>query len=207
MELKGKKVLFIGDSITEGAGASSYDKCYVSRFADVTGANVVNRGIGGTGYVNANERGGKFADRIDEYDEDADIVVIFGGTNDFTSRSAELGDIDDNSLYTICGCINNFFRMIVERFPTATVVSVIPTRRSNDRIPSYQNGCMLDDVNNAIRHVCEHYSIPTIDLFYSGTVCPGIEAHRINFTVDGLHPNDVWYDRIANRIAQTLYSL
>ena len=30
MELKGKKIYFLGDSITEGVGASDAEHCYVS---------------------------------------------------------------------------------------------------------------------------------------------------------------------------------
>lgn len=38
MDLKGKKILFLGDSITEGVGVTSYEKSYVSVFADLSGA-------------------------------------------------------------------------------------------------------------------------------------------------------------------------
>ena len=48
MELKNKKVLFLGDSITEGTGASSPETCYVSVFGKISGAEVKNYGIGGT---------------------------------------------------------------------------------------------------------------------------------------------------------------
>ena len=40
MELKGKNIFFLGDSITEGVGASEYDKSYVPVFAELSGANV-----------------------------------------------------------------------------------------------------------------------------------------------------------------------
>lgn len=48
MELKNKKVLFLGDSITAGTGVSSPEKCYVSVFGKISGAIVTNYGIGGT---------------------------------------------------------------------------------------------------------------------------------------------------------------
>lgn len=48
MDLEGKKVLFLGDSITEGVGASSKDTCYVSVFGKISGAEVKNFGISGT---------------------------------------------------------------------------------------------------------------------------------------------------------------
>ncbi len=48
MELQGKKINFLGDSITEGTGASSYETSYVSVFGRQSGAAVRNYGIGGT---------------------------------------------------------------------------------------------------------------------------------------------------------------
>ena len=48
MELKGKKVAFLGDSITEGYGASGVDKTYWSILGQETGAEVFGYGIGGT---------------------------------------------------------------------------------------------------------------------------------------------------------------
>lgn len=51
MELKGKKVVFLGDSITEGVGASCAETRYVDVFASITGTNAVNYGIGGTRFA------------------------------------------------------------------------------------------------------------------------------------------------------------
>ena len=48
MELKGKKIAFLGDSITEGCGTSSIDKTFWSIIAQRTGAECFGYGIGGT---------------------------------------------------------------------------------------------------------------------------------------------------------------
>ena len=48
MELKGKKIYFLGDSITEGVGASDTEHCYVSVFGKLSGAVVKNYGISAT---------------------------------------------------------------------------------------------------------------------------------------------------------------
>ena len=48
MELKGKKIYFLGDSITEGVGASDAEHCYVSVFGKLSGAIVKNYGISAT---------------------------------------------------------------------------------------------------------------------------------------------------------------
>lgn len=51
MQLKGKKVLILGDSITEGVGVSSTEKRYADVFAKMTECRVLNYGICGTRYA------------------------------------------------------------------------------------------------------------------------------------------------------------
>lgn len=49
MELKGKKINFLGDSITEGIiGISNNKNTFISRIADLTGAESRNYGVSGT---------------------------------------------------------------------------------------------------------------------------------------------------------------
>ena len=48
MELKGKKIAFLGDSITEGYGASSVEQTYWNILGRETGAEVFGYGVGGT---------------------------------------------------------------------------------------------------------------------------------------------------------------
>lgn len=90
MELKGKKINFLGDSITEGAGTS----CEAARFTcvlkDIAGLSEIrNYGIGGTRIARqqtvTNEKHDKndYCGRFQSMDDDADIIVVFGGTNDY----------------------------------------------------------------------------------------------------------------------------
>lgn len=90
MELTGKKINFLGGSITEGAGASSPETCYVAdmhRLYNLAAAR--NYGIGGTRIAPQKEVSAEpvwdqdFLGRYAKMDDDADFVVVFGGTNDF----------------------------------------------------------------------------------------------------------------------------
>lgn len=98
MNLTGKEILFLGDSITEGMGTSSNDKNYVSVFAELSGAKVKNYGISGTRIARQTGKAGEvlcdrsFLERVAEMDANADVVVVFGGTNDFASGNAKIGD-------------------------------------------------------------------------------------------------------------------
>ena len=48
MELNGKKIAFLGDSITEGAGVACPENIFWNRIARQTGAQCFGYGIGGT---------------------------------------------------------------------------------------------------------------------------------------------------------------
>ena len=89
MNIKGKKIVFLGDSITEGEGVSDpKEKTYWAVLGKLSGAIVKGYGIGGTRIAeqlvktDAQEDTREFITRVDKMDTDADIVVIFGGTND-----------------------------------------------------------------------------------------------------------------------------
>lgn len=48
MDLKGKKIAFLGDSITAGVGASSLEKAYWNVLSELSGAECYGYGISGT---------------------------------------------------------------------------------------------------------------------------------------------------------------
>ena len=106
MELKGTKINFLGDSITEGAGTSSPDRMFTMLIEREYGAICQNYGIGGTRIARqktpTEEKWDRdFISRVPEMDNDADIVVVFGGTNDFGHGDAPLGTMNDRTPYTL----------------------------------------------------------------------------------------------------------
>ena len=109
MELKGKKIAFLGDSITEGCAASCMEKTYWSLIAKDTGAVSYGYGIGGTRIApqhTPSENPGYdryYLTRVDDMIPDADIIVVFGGTNDFGHGDAAFGTLNDHSADTFCG--------------------------------------------------------------------------------------------------------
>lgn len=112
MELKGKKIYFLGDSITEGVGASDTEHCYVSVFGKLSGAVVKNYGISATRIacqtenLTTTEPDLSFVNRVDSMDSDADVVVVFGGTNDFGHGDAKLGTFESRDPYTFYGAMH-----------------------------------------------------------------------------------------------------
>jgi lysophospholipase L1-like esterase len=209
MELKGKKINFLGDSITEGVGASEYAHCYVEQFAAATGAVCRNYGISGTRiakrrvpYENP-EFDRYYASRVPEMDPDADVVVVFGGTNDYGHGDAPLGEMNDRTVWTYYGALHVLFTALIEKYPAAQIVVLTPLHREDEekRTP------ILKPFVDATRQVAEYYSLPVLDLWANYGIQPRIPVMKNMYVPDGLHPNDAGHAILANKLRAFLEQL
>ena len=213
MELKGKKINFLGDSITEGHGASSKDKCFVSLIGrNEELAEARNYGIGGTrlaiqnGVENVRWDTNAFTQRFDKMDPDADAVVVFGGTNDFGHGNAPIGSFEDRDPETFYGACHYLFAGLTRRYLGKPIVVITPLHRLSE-LQRRENGLMLIDYVNIIREVAEYYSLYVLDLFKISGIQPAIPAVKDAYMPDGLHPNDAGYEILADKIATFLKSI
>ena len=119
MELKGKKINFLGDSITEGVGATDPEAMYVNIVKhDAELAEARNYGISGTRIARqSNDEGSAYCDRYKKMDDDADVVVVFGGTNDFGHGDAPLGTMADRTPDTFYGALHCLYTALTEKYP------------------------------------------------------------------------------------------
>ena len=209
MELKGKKINFLGDSITEGVGASEYARCYLEQFAAATGAICRNYGISGTRIAKRRvpydipEFDRYYASRVPEMDPDADIVVVFGGTNDYGHGDAPLGEMNDRTIWTYYGALHVLFTALIEKYPAAQIVVLTPLHRDDEekRTPT------LKPFVDATRQVAEFYSLPVLDLWANYGIQPRIPVMKNMYVPDGLHPNDAGHAILANKLRSFLEQL
>ncbi len=216
MELKGTKINFLGDSITEGAGTSSHDKMFTMLIEREYGAICQNYGIGGTRIARqktpTNEKYDRdFVSRVPEMDNDADIVVVFGGTNDFGHGDAPIGTMSDRTPYTFYGALHCLYTALIEKYPGVPIVVLTPLHRITEDIPTGDNkpapvGTLKEYVN-IIREVAEYYSLPVLDLFKESGLQPKIPVIQQKYVPDGLHPNDAGNEILAHKIARFLEML
>ena len=215
MELKGKIIDFLGDSITEGVGVKDRAKNrYDNRLKEKYGLSAVyNYGIGGTRLAHQSMPSAKyrhdlcFCGRAYDHNPSADIIVVYGGVNAYLHGDAPFGAWGDRTNDTFIGACHYLFSEMVKKYPAARIVVLTPLQTSYDQNPSANTGKPLIDYVDAIIKVAAHYSLPVLDLYRTAGICPRIPEHIPLFMPDGLHPNDAGAARIAERLAAFLQSL
>lgn len=217
MDWSGKVINFLGDSITQGVGASCEATNYVSRIKILLNLQKANNyGIGGTRIAPRRiptEHAvfeNPFANRVDAMDPDADGVVVFGGTNDFGHGDAPLGTIADTGVATFYGAMKDLCEKLINKYPGKPIVIITPLHRcsEDDILADDENkmalGHPLADFVQAEREVAALYSLPVLDLWSVGCLQPRVPVVKEMFMPDGLHPNDEGYRIIAERLANFL---
>ena len=221
MKLEGIKINFLGDSITEGHGVSSVENTYWNLLKRNEGlAEARGYGISGTRIAKKRIPSEKarwdldFIQRYTEMNDDADAVVIFGGTNDFGHGDAPLGKMSDRTPYTFYGACHTLFEGVINKYPEATIVVMTPLHRIQEDDPrgdgfkkDGEGVAPLVEYVNVIKEVAAYYSLPVLDLWSVSGIQPKVDVLREKYCPDGLHPNDAGHKIIASRLAGFLKSL
>lgn len=217
MDIKGKKINFLGDSITQGVGVTDSANIYHARLAKEFGLTAArNYGISGTRIARQQAPTDEiwdqdFISRVDLMDPDADIIVVFGGTNDFGHGDAPLGVMSDRTPQTFYGACHVLCEKLINRYPEALILFMTPLHRTNEDNPRgdgwKEERGPLKVYINILKEVLEYYSIPTLDLWSVSSIQPKVDIVREKYCPDGLHPNDAGHALIASRLAGFLASL
>lgn len=222
MKLEGLKINFLGDSITEGLGVSSPDAIYhavLKREAGLKEAR--NYGISATRFAlqkgtpelpkNDSEDIKSFSERFDQMDDDADVVIVFGGTNDFGHGDAPLGSFEDRTPDTFYGACHYLFSGLIKKYLGKPIIIMTPLHRTYElnmcgekKVKEFGTLKMYVSI---IKEVAEYYSLPVLDLFATSGLQPEIEEIKSKYMPDGLHPNDEGHILIANKLKMFLLGL
>lgn len=222
MNLENKKINFLGDSITEGVGTSCQECIYLNVLKKNAGlAEARNYGISGTRYAIQKGTEGRpkddyvdvnsFSERFDRMDDDADIVVVFGGTNDYGHGDALLGKFSDRTPETFYGACHYLYSGLVRKYLGKAIVIMTPLHRCNelsDRGETKETSVgTLKQYVDIIREVAEYYSLPVLDLYANSGLQPEVEEIKNAYIPDGLHPNDSGHQVLAHKLEVYLKSL
>lgn len=214
MDLKGKKILFLGDSITEGHGVSAEARRFTDLIAKSEGAICRNYGIGGTRIAYQQQPSPEprwelnFIDRVAQMDADTDIVFVFGGTNDYGHGDAPMGSFNDRTPHTFYGAVHTLLTRLIERYPTARIVLATPLHREGEQQRIIKGGkpetVSLSRYVTALREVAAYYAVPVLDLYTTSGMQPEVPILKQTYMPDGLHPNDAGHVLLAKQIAAFL---
>lgn len=139
--------------------------------------------------------------------DDADIVVVFGGTNDYGHGDALLGCFSDKTPDTFYGACHYLFRGLIKKYVGKPVVIMTPLHRTDENQKNDTSNGVLKDYVNIIREVAEYYSLPILDLFSCSGIQPEISEIQEMYMPDGLHPNDNGHSVIAHKLQMFLEQL
>ena len=220
MKLEGLVVNFLGDSITEGSGVTNvaenrYDNVLKREYRL---AAVNNYGIGGTRIAHQFRPSAEarwdlnFCGRAEKMNVEADVVVVFGGTNDYGHGDAPFGKLGDTDRGTYCGAVRWLMNKLTEMYPNSKIVFMTPARRLGDEQPSqslhrYYPSLLLRDYVDVIIETAKDFDIHVLDLYTQLGIDPNGEEDRVKYTAEGLHFNDAGHRVIAQRLKEFLETL
>ena len=225
MELKGKAINFLGDSITFGVGVSDIEN---NRFDNIICREYAlakrnNYGEGGTRIAHQRRPSPNprfdlcFCGRAYKMSTSADAVVVFGGVNDYLHGDAYIGEPTDTTPETFCGAVNFLMNMLKDRFSGKPIVFMTPTRScfkgdSDEGLSGYPCEKMPDAAPlkryvDIIIEAGKRNGIPVLDLYRNLPINPNIPEDFEKYTIDGLHLNDEGHKLVAKMLGEFLSEL
>ncbi len=229
---KGKKVAFLGDSMTQ-----KKDSAYVvywEYLRDMMGIEPYVYGISGNQWDGIYRQANKLKA---ERGSDIDAIFIFAGTNDYnhslplgefytylereTNHNGEMVSREHRSLLqddsTFCGRINKVMAFLKANYPDQQIIIMTPIHRAfaqfNEKNvqpgESYSNGqgLFLDSYVDQLKKAASIWAVPLIDLYSMSGLYPLEDAqvkYFRNKETDRLHPNSLGNLRLAKTIAYQL---
>ncbi|TFD91133.1 SGNH/GDSL hydrolase family protein [Cryobacterium lactosi] len=183
--------VFLGDSYTQGWGASNPTMKWSTLVAHDAGWTEVNEGQGGTGYVSmagvascGQDNCPTYPDRVAGIVSAApDIVVIAGGQND---RWALATDPD-----LVRAAVDTTFRLLRAGLPNARLIAVGPSTAE----PAT---AMITDLDAWVQAAADR-----VDAEYVSLLDPVVIQSDM-VTADGVHVNDAGHRAIADRVLATV---
>lgn len=208
--LKGKKIVYDGDSIAESrtsSGSGGNGGAYAKIIADMTGGTYANHAVGGA-YLRTTTTGKhSVVDNLANLPEDGDLYCFEGGINDFWN-GAVLGEYSESDYTsavdatTVCGALETIFRYALNNFLGKPICFVIVHKVQNTAHANNSAGNTFSQYREKMIGICKKYSIPYYDAYADSGLNGWNSAQNNAFltsnstgTADGCHPNAEGYKR------------
>ena len=234
---KGKKVAFLGDSITDKKHIGT-TKCYWEYLSETLGFTPYVYGINGNQMNKILDQAKKL---YEEQGDDIDAIFIFAGTNDYNAgvplgewytEGAQVtqvkgGNMETRRLRYFCmtdstfkGRINLALDYLKSHYPTKQIIMMTPIHRAYAKFGDvnvqpaevYANklGIYVDEYVRTVKEAANVWAVPVIDLNSVSGLYPVNDAHVRYFhdgETDRLHPNANGHQRMATAIMYQMLAL
>lgn len=180
---QGKTISIVGDSISAGG--------YPNSLGNLTGAAIDNNAVSGT---KLSGDGGLVA-QLANIDKDADLIIVFGGTNDYWHKGTRIGTSADTTTATFYGALKHILNYLQTNHSTAKYLFVFPydqTFSGSASSTDFGYGS-LDDFRTAFIEFCTTNGLSYLDMGATEFDCA---IH----TGDGVHPNAAGVGVISSAI-------
>lgn len=233
---KGKKVVFLGDSITDprhvGCTANYWN--YLPRSLGIDAYVYGVNGARASGVLPQAEKA------LREIGDRADAVFVWVGTNDFNGSVPRgewyetVGEETPRTTGTVKlprrralmdaktfrGALNRLLSFLKHNFPRQQIVLCTAIHRGFGQFgpkniqpeESFPNllGLYIDDYNDDIRQAGRIWSVPVLDLYERSGLLPTDDAYVNYFhdkDTDRLHPSAEGHERIARTMARWMLTI
>lgn len=193
---KGKTIVAFGDSIIAGWGwreGTGIVQPLKEKYPD--GIWINNAESGANIAISNNPAHTPIISQIRSYTGQPDAIIFDGGVNDLNNNIA-MGNITDSydSNYdttTICGAMESVLQYIMDTFPLAVKLYIIPH--------SFSKNNYVDSVHEKMIEICKKWNMPYLDMRKCAQIAMTSKnkskyTRNANTGVgDGVHPTETWY--------------
>lgn len=164
-KIKGKKILFFGDSFT--AGYNRYHQYIAKRTECIN----LNYGLSGSAVTPTTDQYTEnFLQRISGLPTDnIDLIVLWGGINDswvLSTNRRQLGTIDDiytDDNITVYGAFKKLCEDLITKYPNIPIIALLPPKII-DNNQSYAHARNINTIAEMEKVVYTTYGIPQLDM-------------------------------------------
>ena len=187
----GYTMIYSGSTLVSSMVARKWWEIIKDRYNLSTVDNI--SAIGACFTIDGTSDNPRFTARLSEIPNDTDIIVVFGGTNDY-ERNRQIGNLTDaasgNNDVSFVAAVKYTFAYLTEHFPNSIIIVITPLQRNYTQGFDAPNaiGKYLYEYIDILEHFAKVYGV-YIDNLYDTS---GFHMYSADFMrqycCDGLHP-------------------
>jgi len=214
-----KRLIVDGDSITHDQGLHNYWQFVAAEIMemyieiDSSGGYVTgHKGTAGSRIADelgVNDPSQSIVLRYMDLPDEADLVMIAGGTNDWAHSNVDLGDFDSTDTTTFNGALNVLLPGLKAKYPKIPVVMMTPIKRGIVYNAENSKGLTLEQFVDAMIAKCRQYGVYCLDMYSNCPINPQIPAMKeLLFNAnDDTHPNTEGHKVMGKTVAGFIRTL